>query len=1328
MSRHAVFSAVHVLGMLKTGNCTPKERMAGSEPTQGGVTMASNARGGIFGVHLGGGILGRGAVRGRIRRETLSTGEMAGRTAASGVNVREYISAGGMAGGVGGLGRAGGPLGGGMEGMVEDTSAAGMLGADLREEELEAHLWDEVENHRMRLTSVIDPARLTPYLRQCRVIDGQDEDEVLNSLSLSTRSRRVGVLLDILRSRGTRGHVAFLESLELHYAELYKQLTGNEPTRRFSTIIGVEGQDGLLHFLMAEVMRQQLQLAEGKQQRAELHERASRLETDGRRLALQNRELQAYKDRFGRMKEERNGYNDELIKVKDENYTLAMKYAQLSEEKNMAVIRSRDLQLEIDQLKHSLNKAEEEYALERRASLRLQHDMEANPGRERLVELERTNMALSTKVAEMQVLLQSRSQGSPDSDQAMLDILETDRREALEERHDLVNKIFSLREEMRQAEELRDKYLEEKQDLELRCSTLLKDCEMYKHRIGTVLQQLEEVERERDQAFTLRDESQRQYSQSLLDKDKNRKQIRELEEKNYELQIAQVRSDGEVLLLTARLHKATNVADSTRDLQTLPARLNPHTIEQFWQASDGKSAKSSEESTSESDGSSSKKKHPPVRQKIVKKQRVKVIKQRTLPSQSNLGKPECEATGTPGEENGDSANSGDDDCDDTQDTHNMFFSRMANDEQRDRFNSVMSTEVEPPGQESIKSRVQEYKKRPMPRRSSTVSENNVREEDEDSLCLGGVDTAAGDACSYPHNPLTPLTPLTPLSPLCRTYVANGERSGSSSCRSSLASSGCDSLLGNMESLLAELDLDNRPFRPSAYSVSVPAAPVRPTLQASLSAVSLRDDVTVIGGNESGVFVRSVRPGSSTERAGLKPGYQLLALEGKVKGEVQKVSLENSTKEETLWALQHCQGHVQLFVRTNMDGHRKLQALLEGGTVTSGDSFFVLVNASVCGLAEGCTMHAACEDVLHVTDTLYEGRAEWRCSRVDPYTMRDGETGTLPSFLRAQQLLLAKLKRLMNRRTSADETDSYGAQGKMRKGSLQCSCSLPSDGGPRAVDTGRPGGSGLRVGVIDHFLQLLGRSEVQPYKQQSSGERVRLMAGTAGPLRGAWEAPAPLDGIEREREADSSGQAALMPYTLVRPCRPPCRRPVLLLPSFLCRVVYPKFTGPDFAECPMEEAQREELAERQRKGDLLGWREEKNNSVVTVCSVRGVEEVIATNKHCLLDLGLECITRLHHAEVYPIIVHVCLGDKNIRKIRKLLGKLDRSDEEVLRQCRAEEKALEALPCLYARLGAGGQQSWASAEELARAVQERVADEQRKIVWIGLADPVPNEKQP
>lgn len=47
------------------------------------------------------------------------------------------------------------------------------------------------------------------------------------------------------------------------------------------------------------------------------------------------------------MKEERNSYSDELLRVKDENYKLAMRYAALSEEKNLAVMRSRDLQLEV---------------------------------------------------------------------------------------------------------------------------------------------------------------------------------------------------------------------------------------------------------------------------------------------------------------------------------------------------------------------------------------------------------------------------------------------------------------------------------------------------------------------------------------------------------------------------------------------------------------------------------------------------------------------------------------------------------------------------------------------------------------------------------------------------------------------------------------------------------------------------------------------------------------------------------------------------------------------------------------------------------------------
>ena len=46
------------------------------------------------------------------------------------------------------------------------------------------------------------------------------------------------MLLDILQRTGHKGYVAFLESLELYYPQLYRKVTGKEPTRVFSMIIG----------------------------------------------------------------------------------------------------------------------------------------------------------------------------------------------------------------------------------------------------------------------------------------------------------------------------------------------------------------------------------------------------------------------------------------------------------------------------------------------------------------------------------------------------------------------------------------------------------------------------------------------------------------------------------------------------------------------------------------------------------------------------------------------------------------------------------------------------------------------------------------------------------------------------------------------------------------------------------------------------------------------------------------------------------------------------------------------------------------------------------
>uniref|UniRef100_A0A3P9Q036 CARD domain-containing protein n=1 Tax=Poecilia reticulata TaxID=8081 RepID=A0A3P9Q036_POERE len=402
-------------------------------------------------------------------------------------------------------------------------------------------LWEKVECKRYELCRNITPAKLTPYLRQCKVLDEQDEDEILNSLLLQAKANRR--LLDILRTKGERGYGAFLESLEFYYPELYKSVTGKDPTRRFSTI----GQEGLTQFLMNEVMKLQKNTKVKTLQNTELSRKTRTLEDEYKKLRLANQELQAFQQRYNKLREERNSFSDELLRVKDENYKLAMRYATLSEEKNMAVMRSRDLQLEIDQLKHTLNKVEEECKMERRQSLKLKNDIESRPKREQIFELERENEMLKIKLQELQSIIQVGS--------AILDILEHDRQEALEDRQDLVNRLYNLHEEVRQAEELRDKYLEEKEELELKCSTLQKDCEMYRNRIDTISAQLDEVEKERDQAFRARDEAQHHFSQSLVDKDKYRKQIRELEEKSDELHIEIVRKEAKLVALESRLRR-----------------------------------------------------------------------------------------------------------------------------------------------------------------------------------------------------------------------------------------------------------------------------------------------------------------------------------------------------------------------------------------------------------------------------------------------------------------------------------------------------------------------------------------------------------------------------------------------------------------------------------------------------------------------------------------------------------------------------------------------------------------------------------------------------
>ncbi|KAL4834008.1 hypothetical protein H8958_014953 [Nasalis larvatus] len=452
-----------------------------------------------------------------------------------------------------------------MPGRAEAGEAEEEAGAGSGSEAEEDALWERIEGVRHRLARALNPAKLTPYLRQCRVIDEQDEEEVLSTYRFPCRVNRTGRLMDILRCRGKRGYEAFLEALEFYYPEHFTLLTGQEPAQRCSMILDEEGPEGLTQFLMTEVRRLREARKGQLQREQQLQARGRVLEEERAGLEQRLRDQQQAQERCQRLREDWEASSLELLRLKDENYMIAMRLAQLSEEKNSAVLRSRDLQLAVDQLKLKVSRLEEECALLRRArgsppgAEEKEKEKEKEPDNMDLVsELRAENQRLMASLRELQEGLQQEASrpGAPGSERILLDILEHDWREAQDSRQELCQKLHAVQGELQWAEELRDQYLQEMEDLRLKHRTLQKDCDLYKHRMATVLAQLEETEKERDQAIQSRDRIQLQYSQSLIEKDQYRKQVRGLEAERDELLTTLTSLEGTKALLEVQLQRA----------------------------------------------------------------------------------------------------------------------------------------------------------------------------------------------------------------------------------------------------------------------------------------------------------------------------------------------------------------------------------------------------------------------------------------------------------------------------------------------------------------------------------------------------------------------------------------------------------------------------------------------------------------------------------------------------------------------------------------------------------------------------------------------------
>ncbi|KAF2980355.1 hypothetical protein EK904_008294 [Melospiza melodia maxima] len=1010
------------------------------------------------------------------------------------------------------------------------------------QEEEEDTIWEKIESARHQLTRSLNPAKLTPYLRQCRVIDEQDEEEVLNSCRFPCKSNQTGYLMDILRRRGKRGYEAFLESLEFYYPEHYTRLTGREPAQRCSMILDEEGPEGLTQFLMMEVKKVRAQRKEHLLKEHQLQVKNQALEQEQVRLEQQLKELLKVQERCQRLREEWDSNSVELLRLKDENYMMAMRYAQLCEEKNVAVLRSRDLQLLVDQLKCKVSSLEEECSLLRRqASAVPQREAEERGQPDTVSELWAENQRLTASLQELQGMLQKPGEGPvPGSEQILLDILEHDWKEAQDDRQDLCQKLNSLQNELQWAEELRDKYLQEVEDLQLKYRTLQKDCDLYKHRMNTVLLQLEEIEKERDQAIQSRDGVQLQYSQSLIEKDQYRKRVRALEEERDELLSKLSQAEGLNSTLEAQLQRCQGSRGLSKMCSSSYSLCS--NLSSTWSLIDS-------------------------------------------PANGLMDTLGTSVTPFPG----DSAIQSMDETPDSEKDINR-----------------LSTFPFPPCIGSILRRQRE--ERCMPHKSLSCGSFSSMED--------------GTGSSFPGTFLGAFS------------------SSSSSTYTRVKSEICLSTLSSRKevtrrSLVVQLTSVGHPSHPSPQEKRLGA------------------DISILGGNRTGIYVQWVKPGSQAEKAGLREGCRLLE---RYRPSVCLPPLHPNPNPEH----RNCAGDSAFLLVTVVCcvptcGYQPLRAALEEGKKFSGDSFYVRSSVSLLEPLDPYALCVRCREILHVTDTMHRGRLEWYCSRVDPLTLRDLDKGTVPNYSR------------------------YPARGG-RQGLPAPCLRWPSPSSP---------------GVLSLKKRALGQLRLVKSKPRKSPEQ---------PPQQLWLDPC------------SDPDTTLKPYSLVRPVVVKTPRPVVLLPSCIApRLIRNLLDLPtsrlDFHVCP---------AEKLAGGDPSTTHAQEHPVPRTAPQdqresgrIHMIREAMEKNKHCLLELGVEGVRDLIKSEIYPIVIHVEVTEKNVRGLRSLLGKAGQRDSEVLKMSRAVERALHTLPCSWARVEP---HAWSHAQELPKVVRGCIFQEQTRPLWI------------
>lgn len=213
-----------------------------------------------------------------------------------------------------------------------------------------------------------------------------------------------------------------------------------------------------------------------------------------------------------------------------------------------------------------------------------------------------------------------------------------------------------------------------------------------------------------------------------------------------------------------------------------------------------------------------------------------------------------------------------------------------------------------------------------------------------------------------------------------------------------------------------------PPRPEVYGaedpIKSPRGPNRtvtthlvPSLDARM--ISFQKDgsvgIRLTGGNETGVFVASVQPGSPAAIQGLQPGDRIL--------KVNTTEIRDMTREDAVLLLLSAQDKVDLIVQYRKEEYEKVV------TQQKGDSFFIKTHFDYTSTTKGeLSFHS--NEVFHVTDTLFNGTVgSWQVYRLGRNN-QEVQKGTIPNRSCAEQLSTDQAAEKARKADSAENRGSF----------------------------------------------------------------------------------------------------------------------------------------------------------------------------------------------------------------------------------------------------------------------------------------------------------------